>query len=71
MKFAMVLLCAAAALLAELAAGLKYGRRQLGLTSLGSSPMCAVTLSRLLPIAGGGEAPECAVYFFGPGRAQR
>jgi hypothetical protein len=59
MRTAIILLCAAAALLAESAAGLKW-TAPMGWTSKGSTSMRAATY----PV---GDA-ECAIYFFGQGQ---
>lgn len=60
MRIGVILLCAAAALLADSAAGLKW-TMPTGWTSKGSAPMRAATYEV-------GPESECIVYFFGQGQ---
>ena len=66
MRTALFALLLATPLLAESAAGLKW-TAPAGWKNEGSRPMRAATY-QIAPAPGDAEAPECAVYFFGPGQ---
>ncbi len=66
MRIAIATLLLTLPLLAESAAGLKW-TAPAGWKNEGSRPMRAATYD-IAPAPGDKEAPECAVYFFGPGQ---